>query len=239
MEHTDAKLARIMTRGMPDQEDFQTVADIFRLLDDPKRLHIFWVLCHVEECVTCLAALLQTSCPNVSHHIRLLKQEGLLTGRREGKEVYYQAADTQEVRLLHRAVEQILQISCPERQSHACREPAREGLTQWEQTVQAVHGYLTSHLQERIPIEELSRKFLVNPTTLKNGFKKMYGMSIAAHMKEHRLETAAQRLTDTGQSVAEIAKSVGYVNQSKFSQAFYEKYGYSPLEYRKRHTDGR
>ena len=34
-------------------------------------------------------------------------------------------------------------------------------------------------------------------------------------------------------SVAEIAAQVGYANQSKFAKAFREKYGVSPLEYRR------
>ena len=42
---------------MPPQEDFQTVAALMKQLDDPSRLRIFWILCHVEECVTDIAAI--------------------------------------------------------------------------------------------------------------------------------------------------------------------------------------
>ena len=61
-----------------------------------------------------------------------------------------------------------------------------------EEIVRNVHRYLTEHLSERITIEELSRKFLMNATTLKNVFKQVYGTTIAAHMRMHRLEQAAQ-----------------------------------------------
>lgn len=93
--------------------DFQTVADIFRQLGDPTRIRIFWLLCHCEECVINLSALLEMSSPAVSHHLRPLKNSGLIVSRREGKEVYYRAADTPESRLLHIIIEQVMDITCP------------------------------------------------------------------------------------------------------------------------------
>lgn len=96
-------------------EDFQAVADIFKLLDDTSRVRIFWLLCHCEECVINISALVGMTSPAVSHHLRQLKASGLIVGRREGKEVYYRAADTEQGRLLHQAIENIMEISCPQR----------------------------------------------------------------------------------------------------------------------------
>ena len=53
------------------------------------------------------------SSPAVCHHLRLLKQAGLLVSRREGKEMYYKLAETAEAVLLHRALDDILDIKCP------------------------------------------------------------------------------------------------------------------------------
>jgi len=53
------------------------------------------------------------SSPAVSHHLRQLKNAGLIVSRREGKEVYYKAADTEQSRLLHIMIEQVLKITCP------------------------------------------------------------------------------------------------------------------------------
>jgi len=64
-------------------------------------------------------------------------------------------------------------------------------------------------------------------------FKSVYGTSIAAHLKEHRLEKASQLLRETGLSVAEIARQVGYESQSKFTAAFKEQYGLLPTAYRR------
>lgn len=100
-------------------------------------------------------------------------------------------------------------------------------------TIDEVHTYLTNHLDERVTISELAKKFLINPTTLKEAFKKVYDNSIAAHIKEHRMEKACELLRDTSDNILEIAKKVGYENQSKFSETFKEYYKMLPTEYRK------
>lgn len=100
--------------------------------------------------------------------------------------------------------------------------------------VREIHDQLTRHMEQRITIEELSKKYLINPTTLKTAFKSIYGTSIAAHIKEHRMEQAAKMLKETGKSIAEIARAVGYDSQSKFTAAFKTYFKVLPKEYRKK-----
>ncbi len=99
--------------SVPGALEFETVADIFKKLDDSNRLKIFWILCHSEECVMNLSALMDMSSPAVSHHLKILKAGDLIVSRREGKEVYYRAADTCQAQTLHHAIEHIMEISCP------------------------------------------------------------------------------------------------------------------------------
>ena len=54
--------------------------------------------------------------------------------------------------------------------------------------VREIHSQLLRHMERRITIEELSKQYLINPTTLKSVFKAVYGTSLAAHIKEHRME---------------------------------------------------
>ena len=98
---------------MPNTEDFQTVSDIFKQLGDGSRIKIFWILCHCEECVINLSSMVEMSSPAVSHHLGQLKAAGLIVSRRDGKEVYYRAADNQEAELLHHMIEKLVEISCP------------------------------------------------------------------------------------------------------------------------------
>ena len=101
--------------------------------------------------------------------------------------------------------------------------------------VRKIHDQLTQHMEQRTTIEELSRQYLINPTTLKTVFKSIYGTSLAAHIKEHRMEQAAQLLRESRMSIAEIAKAVGYDSQSKFTLAFKAFFQCLPTEYRKRY----
>lgn len=99
---------------MPAAENFQTVSDVFKQLSDGNRARIFWLLCHCEECVLNVSALMEMSSPAVSHHLKQLKSSGLIVSRREGKEVYYKAAATKQADLLHHMIEQMMEITCPD-----------------------------------------------------------------------------------------------------------------------------
>lgn len=92
---------------------FEMAADIFKQFSDTTRIRIFWILCHTEQCVTNLSALMDMSSPAVSHHLRVLRGCGLIVSRREGKEVYYRAADSARAQLLHTTLEQVMEIACP------------------------------------------------------------------------------------------------------------------------------
>lgn len=113
-QHGEGQEIELIQKQLDNIEHFQTVAEVFKQLDDTTRIRIFWLLCHVEECVINISAMLHMSSPAVSHHLRPLKNSGLIVCRREGKEVYYRAADTEQSRLLHRMIEQVMEITCPE-----------------------------------------------------------------------------------------------------------------------------
>lgn len=100
--------------------------------------------------------------------------------------------------------------------------------------IREIHNRLTQKIGERITIEELSKEYLINPTTLKIAFKAVYGTSIAAHMKEHRMKKAAEMLRDSDMRIAEIAQAVGYDSQSKFTAAFKTFFQVLPKEYKKK-----
>ena len=206
-----------------DNENFESAAEFFKMLGDGTRIKIFWILCHGEECGTGLAERLGISAPAAAHHLRVLRECGLIDSRRAGKEVYYRLADREIGNAMHTAVESVMEIACPE----------SEGGRTSAETVRMVHDYLLDHLSERVTIEELARQFHINPTTLKKAFKEEYGASIAAHTREHRMERAEMLLRE-GKSVAETARAVGFDSASRFGAAFSEKYGISPSEYRRK-----
>lgn len=110
--HGEGQETLLIREQLSHVDDFQTVADLLKQLSDTTRIRIFWLLCHCEECVLNISAMLEMSSPAVSHHLRPLKNSGLIVCRREGKEVYYRAADTSQSRLLHQIIEQVMEITC-------------------------------------------------------------------------------------------------------------------------------
>lgn len=245
--HEDRKRLERLRSFIQEPESFQEVANLCRLLSDNSRVRIFWLLCHCEECVMNLSALVGMSSPAASHHLRQLKDSGLIISRRIGKEVYYRAADTEVAGLLHQVIERTVEVTCPREEavSHAPHLPPLDahagehaaGLTpQQRSAIHQVHDLLTENLDSRITIEQLSRHFLMNPSTMKELFKAEYGSSIAAHIRQHRMEKASSLLLDTGDSLAQIARAVGYESQSKFSAEFKKVFGMLPSEFRKLHA---
>lgn len=105
-------LADLMA-SIPTEQQFFMAADVFSMLCDSTRLRILWLLCHTEECVSDIAVAVNMSSPAVSHHLRNLKQSGLITSRREGKEVLYTLANTKEATLVHNMIDDIFEINCP------------------------------------------------------------------------------------------------------------------------------
>lgn len=115
--HEDRKRLERLRSFIQEPESFQEVANLCRLLSDNSRVRIFWLLCHCEECVMNLSALVGMSSPAASHHLRQLKDSGLIVSRRVGKEVYYRAADTEVAQLLHQIIERTVEVTCPQSDS--------------------------------------------------------------------------------------------------------------------------
>ena len=232
-DHGNGKKAAFLRHQLLRGGEFSAVAEVFSLLDDCSRLRIFWLLCHCEECVLNISAMTEMSSPAVSHHLRLLREAGLVSTRREGKEVYYRAADTPTCKLLHSVIEKVMEISCPQLGEEDEERDAPTFTAEQVETVRRMHDELLQHPERRLTIEELSHKYLMNPTTLKEAFKAVYGDSLASHMKEHRLEKAAELLRRSDESVSAVAAAVGYDSPSRFSAAFRDRFHLLPTEYRK------
>ena len=93
-QHGEGEETALIQAQLSRVEHFQTVAEVFRQLGDTTRVRIFWLLCHCEECVVNISAMMEMSSPAVSHHLRPLRNSGLIVSRRDGKEVYYRASSS-------------------------------------------------------------------------------------------------------------------------------------------------
>jgi DNA-binding transcriptional ArsR family regulator len=81
-------------------QDFDRESEILKVLGHPIRLKIVAGLmsqcCNVKKIWECLALPQAT----VSQHLALLKNKNIITGRREGVEVYYQVTSPEAIRIV-------------------------------------------------------------------------------------------------------------------------------------------
>ncbi len=73
------------------REQAQNAAELFTALADPTRLAILNMLAASasEVCVCDITSSFPLGQPTISHHLRLLKEAGLVKGDKRGKWVYY------------------------------------------------------------------------------------------------------------------------------------------------------
>lgn len=86
-------LLKIVNETLPPEEELYNLAELFKVFGDSTRIRILFVLFEAEVCVCDLAAALNMTQSAISHQLRILKQNKLVKGRREGKSVFYSLTD--------------------------------------------------------------------------------------------------------------------------------------------------
>ncbi len=92
-----------------DEHTAAHVAELFRAFSDTSRVRIMSALATHELNVGSLAGLVGISESAVSHHMRSLRQMGLVKARRDGKEVYYRIEDEHILTLFKQGVGHVRQ----------------------------------------------------------------------------------------------------------------------------------
>ncbi len=84
----------------PGDQELGRVAGVFKILGDPTRARLLYALLEAGElCVCDLGAATGITDATVSQALRLLRAAGVVTGRREGRNVFYRLSDA-HVRML-------------------------------------------------------------------------------------------------------------------------------------------
>ena len=76
---------------MPTKE--KKTALIFKALGDENRIRILKLLGSGEKCACRLLEEIDVTQPTLSHHMKILCDAGLVTGRREGKCMHYSVSE--------------------------------------------------------------------------------------------------------------------------------------------------
>jgi DNA-binding transcriptional ArsR family regulator len=89
---------------LPPTEHVDVAVESFRMLADPTRLRMLWLLCGDEYDVTSLAAEVGIARPAVSQHLAKLRLAGLVTTHRDGRRAVYRAKGGHVRRMLTEAL---------------------------------------------------------------------------------------------------------------------------------------
>ena len=94
----------VLPRGALDQRAAEALSRDLELLAHPIRLRLLSVLARNPEpvCVCDLESLVPVKQPTVSHHLRILRNAGLITSERRGLWTYYSVRDEVAGDLLER-----------------------------------------------------------------------------------------------------------------------------------------
>ncbi len=88
-----------MGRSLIEEDQVRLVVEVFRMLADPTRVQLLWVLAGGELPVNDLAARVGKPAPSVSQHLAKLRMARLVSTRRSGTSIYY-ALENEHVRQL-------------------------------------------------------------------------------------------------------------------------------------------
>ena len=94
--------------------------------------------------------------------------------------------------------------------------------------VQKVIAYLKTHLAEPISLEEIGRQVGCSHYYLSRLFTQEMGKTIFQHLRDLRMDRAAELLREGRLNVTQVAMEVGYSSPSHFSTAFHEAFGCCP-----------
>ena len=67
-------------------------------------------------------------------------------------------------------------------------------------------------------------------------FKKYIGVTVTEYLTQKRIDLAKVYLSTTKMNIAQIAEEIGYPYPYRFNQVFKQYTGYTPKEYRKKHS---
>ena len=76
-----------------NKELYQLHAEFCKFMGNPKRIEILFLLGEKEMCVDDLAKEMDVKVPNISQHLAVMREKGVVIVRREGTKMYYKLAN--------------------------------------------------------------------------------------------------------------------------------------------------
>lgn len=169
----------------------------------------------------------------LSGYLGRLKQE--MKERREGAEVMIKLLVTQILVLTARNQGRDGSSEAETENGSFLVSDSYQARTAKHQKIREVTEYLLNHYASRESQEELAARFYVSKSYLCRIFKEVTGFTLNEYQNMARIKKAQELLTQTGDSVTEIAAQVGFETITYFERVFKKHTGERPLQYRKKY----
>lgn len=100
------------------------------------------------------------------------------------------------------------------------------------QIIRSVTDYILEHLEEKVTLTELAKRFNLNKNYLCGMFKEEMGIGITEYANYHKVNMAKQLLRFTDKPLSEISSYLSFCSQSYFQKVFKRVTGTTPTAYR-------
>ena len=94
-------------------------------------------------------------------------------------------------------------------------------------------NYLNSNLNQKISIDDISKKFNFNKAYIMRLFKKEIGITITTYLNKRKIYNSLKEFKDKNNTFLKIALKNGFYNQEYFSETFKNIMEITPREYKK------
>ena len=106
-----------------------------------------------------------------------------------------------------------------------------------ESRIKQMLTYIHGHYAEKVELRDIAASASISERECSRCFVKSLGMTPFQYVLNYRIRRAAELLTETRQSVAEIAYETGFFSNSYFGKTFKGIMGVTPKEYRRDRLD--
>lgn len=91
--------------------------------------------------------------------------------------------------------------------------------------------YIREHFRQRISVEELAALVHLSPRQLHRKFVETFGSSPQVFIMKLRIQAACEMLQREDALIADVARDLGFCDQSSFTHHFHKHVGLTPLKY--------
>ena len=98
--------------------------------------------------------------------------------------------------------------------------------------LQDAREMIQAHFSERLTLAQIAKTVGLHPIYLASEFRKRYHCTVGEYVRQLRIEFACRRLSQSVDTMANVAVAAGFFDQSHFTRTFKSVTGLTPSEYR-------